>query len=78
MKAETKISLQVQLVLPEDCSERLQQHFAGLRDPPAFYRVIMPLGQVLDGMFFTEYIKKGTRLANVTTSVPTGSFRAIS
>ncbi|KAI2617686.1 ribonuclease P 40kDa subunit [Hypomontagnella submonticulosa] len=50
----------VDLILPEELAQLVKDNITG--DPsraPIFYKVIMRLGQVLEGDFFTEYIKIG-------------------
>ncbi|KAJ0374006.1 hypothetical protein COL26b_007717 [Colletotrichum chrysophilum] len=49
----------VDLILPQECYELVHQKLAKELAPPTFHRVVMTLGQVLDGAFFTEYIKRG-------------------
>ncbi|CAK7562468.1 MAG: hypothetical protein SEPTF4163_000314 [Sporothrix epigloea] len=58
---------QVDLVLPRACADEVQKKLA--RRPPTFTtqpqryaRVVMTLGQVLQGTFFTEYVKAGSIL----------------
>ncbi|KAI8316171.1 hypothetical protein K4K61_010062 [Colletotrichum sp. SAR11_59] len=48
----------VDLLLPQECYELMHQKLAKELGPPTFHRVVMTLGQVLDGVFFTEYIKR--------------------
>ncbi|KAI8190042.1 hypothetical protein KHU50_011339 [Colletotrichum sp. SAR 10_65] len=48
----------VDLILPQECYELVHQKLAKELAPPIFHRVVMTLGQVLDGAFFTEYIKR--------------------
>ncbi|KAL2756468.1 hypothetical protein ACRALDRAFT_1081689 [Sodiomyces alcalophilus JCM 7366] len=52
----------IDLVLPEECYELVKQKLVEQRCPPVYHRVIMTLGQILDGLFFNEYIKKGNIL----------------
>ena len=55
--------MQVDLVLPEELLELVRDKITG--DPsraPVFSKVIMKLGQILEGDFFTEYIKIGNLL----------------
>ncbi|KAF4902226.1 hypotheticall protein [Colletotrichum viniferum] len=52
----------VDLILPQECYELVHQKLAKELAPPTFHRVVMTLGQVLDGAFFTEYIKRGNIL----------------
>ncbi|OTA55592.1 ribonuclease P 40kDa subunit [Hypoxylon sp. EC38] len=50
----------VDLILPEELLQLVKDKITG--DPsraPVFYKVIMKLGQILEGDFFTEYIKRG-------------------
>ncbi|KAI1804926.1 ribonuclease P 40kDa subunit-domain-containing protein [Daldinia bambusicola] len=50
----------VDLILPAELTQLVKDKLTG--DPsraPVFYKVIMKLGQVLEGDFFTEYIKIG-------------------
>ncbi|KAI0834385.1 ribonuclease P 40kDa subunit [Hypoxylon sp. FL0890] len=50
----------VDLILPEEVLQLVKDKITG--DPsraPVFYKVIMKLGQILEGDFFTEYIKIG-------------------
>ncbi|KAI1467678.1 ribonuclease P 40kDa subunit-domain-containing protein [Daldinia caldariorum] len=50
----------VDLILPAELTQLVKDKLIG--DPsraPVFYKVIMKLGQVLEGDFFTEYIKIG-------------------
>lgn len=51
---------QVDLVLSQEALQRLQLKFGQDDYAPAYHRVIMRLGDVLDGEFFTQYIKIGT------------------
>ena len=48
--------IQVEMILPEELYEVLKEK---LRMHPAYSRVTMPLGALLEGEFFNEYIKKG-------------------
>ncbi|KAF6834503.1 ribonuclease p protein subunit [Colletotrichum musicola] len=52
----------VDLILPQECYELVLQKLVKEMAPPTFYRVVMTLGQVLDGAFFNEYIKTGNIL----------------
>ncbi|KAK6227597.1 ribonuclease P 40kDa subunit [Colletotrichum tabaci] len=52
----------VELVLPQECYELVRQKLVKELAAPTFHRVIMTLGQVLDGAFFNEYIKRGNVL----------------
>ncbi|KAI2472668.1 ribonuclease P 40kDa subunit [Annulohypoxylon bovei var. microspora] len=51
----------VDLILPEELLQVVKDRIAGNPDQgaPMFYKVIMRLRQVLEGAFFTEYIKIG-------------------
>ncbi|KAI1401305.1 ribonuclease P 40kDa subunit [Hypoxylon fuscum] len=53
----------VDLILPEEVTELVKDRIIGkLGRTPVFHKVIMTLGQVLEGDFFTEYIKIGNVL----------------
>ncbi|ROT36729.1 ribonuclease P 40kDa subunit [Sodiomyces alkalinus F11] len=52
----------IDLVLPDECYELVKQKLVERRAPPVYYRVVMTLGQILDGLFFNEYIKRGNIL----------------
>ncbi|GKT83966.1 ribonuclease P 40kda subunit [Colletotrichum tofieldiae] len=52
----------VELILPQECCEVVHQKLVMDVAAPTFHRVIMTLGQVLDGAFFNEYIKRGNIL----------------
>ncbi|GJC80507.1 ribonuclease P protein subunit p40 [Colletotrichum liriopes] len=52
----------VELILPQECCEVVHQKLVKDVAAPTFHRVIMTLGQVLDGAFFNEYIKRGNIL----------------
>jgi ribonuclease P/MRP protein subunit RPP40 len=49
----------VDLIMPEECYEPLRRKLIEERPAPRYYRVTMPLSAMLDGLFFTEYIKIG-------------------
>jgi ribonucleases P/MRP protein subunit RPP40 len=49
----------VELVLPEELYELIWSKVERQLKPAQYARVIMKLEDVLDGAFFTEYIKKG-------------------
>ncbi|KND87560.1 Ribonuclease P protein subunit p40 [Tolypocladium ophioglossoides CBS 100239] len=51
--------LKVDLIVPRECYAVLHQKLVEQRQQPCYARVTMTLGQVLEGDFFTEYIKKG-------------------
>lgn len=53
------MKIKVDLVLPDECYELVKQKLVDERASPVFYRVVMTLGQILDGLFFNEYIKRG-------------------
>lgn len=55
-------SLQVQLILPEELYEIIKNGFITQHSSPRYSRVIMPLGALLEGEFFNEYIKRGNVL----------------
>lgn len=51
---------QVDLILPQDLLQVVKDRIESQsRLVPSYYRVIMTLGQILQGNFFTEYIKIG-------------------
>ncbi|KAL0935923.1 ribonuclease p mrp protein subunit pop1 [Colletotrichum truncatum] len=52
----------VDLILPQECYELVHKKLVEELAAPTFYRVAMTLGQVLDGAFFNEYIKRGNIL----------------
>lgn len=45
--------------MPEECYELVKRNLVEQRDAPVYQRVTMTLGQILDGAFFLEYMKKG-------------------
>ncbi|KAK5996616.1 hypothetical protein PT974_01953 [Cladobotryum mycophilum] len=51
----------IDLIIPQGVYEIVRQKVTQ-REAPAFYRVSMTLGQVLETQFLTEYIKKGNIL----------------
>ncbi|CAK7272339.1 hypothetical protein SEPCBS119000_005072 [Sporothrix epigloea] len=58
---------QVDLVLPRVCADEVQKRLAerpqtATTQPQRYARVSMTLGQVLQGSFFTEYVKAGSIL----------------
>ncbi|CRK31696.1 Ribonuclease P protein subunit p40 like [Verticillium longisporum] len=53
---------QVDLVVPEECYELVKRNLVEQRNAPVYQRVTMTLGQILDGAFFLEYMKKGNVL----------------
>ncbi|CAK7201772.1 hypothetical protein SEUCBS139899_004487 [Sporothrix eucalyptigena] len=58
---------QVDLVLPRTCADEVQKKLAERPSmtrtrPQRYARVVMTLGQVLQGTFFTEYVKAGSVL----------------
>ncbi|KAK2016719.1 ribonuclease P 40kDa subunit [Colletotrichum eremochloae] len=55
-------TIHVELILPQECYEAAHQKLVKELAAPTFHRVIMTLGQVLDGAFFNEYIKRGNVL----------------
>lgn len=46
------------MIIPQDIYEAVAQKMAE-REAPAYYRVVMTLGQVLETKFLTQYIKLG-------------------
>lgn len=51
---------QLELVVPQSSADIVQKTLASAR--PRYARVVMTLGQVLEGAFFTEYVKAGNML----------------
>lgn len=51
--------LQVDLILPAEVHDAVSEQLAKASKPPRYSRVVMSLGDVLQGDFFTEYIKRG-------------------
>jgi hypothetical protein len=49
----------VDLILPAEVHDAVSEQLAKTTGPPRYSRVVMSLGDVLQGDFFTEYIKKG-------------------
>lgn len=49
----------IDLIIPQECHAVLRQKLVEQRQQPCYARVTMTLGQVLEGDFFSEYIKKG-------------------
>tara|TARA_R110002033_G_C3692739_1_gene219846 strand:+ start:297 stop:437 length:141 start_codon:yes stop_codon:yes gene_type:complete len=45
--------------LPEELYEIIKKEFLTEISKPSYSRVILPLGALLEGEFFNEYIKKG-------------------
>ena len=54
----------VDVILPQEIYEMLRHHLVVGNPPPSYYRVTMSLEQVLQGDFFTEYIKRGQCSSN--------------
>lgn len=50
----------VDLILPQESYDVIRQALVNERPPPEFQRVTMPLGEIVSGDFFREYIKIGT------------------
>ncbi|KAH8649943.1 ribonuclease P 40kDa subunit-domain-containing protein [Xylariales sp. PMI_506] len=49
----------VDLIVPQDAFEKLRMKLAQDAYSPGYSRVIMKLGDILDGEFFTQYVKVG-------------------
>ncbi|KAH8193722.1 hypothetical protein TruAng_012110 [Truncatella angustata] len=49
----------VDLILPQEAAEKFRMKLAQEAYSPTYHRVIMKLGDILDGEFFTQYIKVG-------------------
>lgn len=52
-------AMQVDLVLPQESWDLVREALQGVSPPPEFCRVAMSLPQILQGEFFTEFIKIG-------------------
>lgn len=50
---------QVDVVLPQESFEKIRMRLAQDSFSPTYQRVIMKLGDILDGDFFTQYVKVG-------------------
>jgi ribonuclease P/MRP protein subunit RPP40 len=50
---------QVDLILSAELHDAVSEQLAKAKEPPRYSRVVMSLGDILQGDFFTEYIKKG-------------------
>lgn len=53
-------SVQVDLILPQEAADKLRMKLAQESYSPTYHRVIMKLADILDGEFFTQYIKVGS------------------
>ncbi|RGP66245.1 ribonuclease p mrp subunit pop1 [Fusarium longipes] len=49
----------VDLILPAEVHDAVSEQLAKTSEPPRYSKVVMSLGDLLQGDFFTEYIKKG-------------------
>lgn len=49
----------VDLILPVEVHDAVSKQLAKTDEPPRYSRVVMSLGDILQGDFFTKYIKKG-------------------
>jgi ribonuclease P/MRP protein subunit RPP40 len=49
----------VDLILPAEVHDAVSEQLAKTEGPPLYSRVVMSVGDILQGDFFTEYIKKG-------------------
>lgn len=50
------------MILPEEIYEIVKRDLLNVRMNPVYSRVILPLKAIVDGEFFTEYIKRGRNL----------------
>ncbi|EFX00359.1 ribonuclease p protein subunit [Grosmannia clavigera kw1407] len=50
---------EVDLVLPKECAEEAQKRLVAARPSYCFMRMVMTVGQILEGDFFKNYIKAG-------------------
>ncbi|KAF5574808.1 ribonuclease P MRP subunit POP1 [Fusarium pseudoanthophilum] len=53
----------VDLILPSEAYDAACQQLSNTQNAPRYARVVMSLGDILQGDFFTEYIKKGKNYA---------------
>ncbi|KAI1029573.1 hypothetical protein LB503_007976 [Fusarium chuoi] len=53
----------VDLILPSEAYDAACQQLSNARHAPLYSKVLMSLGDILQGDFFTEYIKKGKQFA---------------
>lgn len=53
-------SSQVELIFPEEIYEIIEKDLWTEHSSPTYCQVILPLLSLVEGVFFTEYIKKGT------------------
>ncbi|KAF5696283.1 ribonuclease P MRP subunit POP1 [Fusarium globosum] len=53
----------VDLILPSEAYDAACQQLSNARHAPRYSKVVMSLGDILQGDFFTEYIKKGKQFA---------------
>ncbi|KAG5665881.1 hypothetical protein KAF25_010006 [Fusarium avenaceum] len=49
----------VDLILPTEAYNAVSEQLANTQKPPRYSRVVMSLGDIVQGDFFTEYIRKG-------------------
>ncbi|KAM0268662.1 hypothetical protein ACHAPA_004906 [Fusarium lateritium] len=49
----------VDLILPTEAYDAVNEHIANTQKPPRYSKVVISLGDIVQGDFFTEYIKKG-------------------
>ncbi|KAF4999695.1 hypothetical protein FGRMN_2260 [Fusarium graminum] len=49
----------IDLIVPTETYDAAYEHLANAQKSPRYSRVVMLLGDILQGAFFTEYIKKG-------------------
>ncbi|KAI6768200.1 hypothetical protein HG530_006209 [Fusarium avenaceum] len=49
----------VDLILPTEAYDAVREQLANTQKPPRYSRVVMSLGDIVQGDFFTEYIRKG-------------------
>ncbi|KAM0555718.1 hypothetical protein ACHAPJ_006109 [Fusarium lateritium] len=63
----------VDLILPAEAHEAAHEQLANAQKPPRYSKVMMSLGDILQGDFFTEYIKKGDVLMLSEGQTTTGT-----
>jgi len=59
----------VELILPEEIYQIIKIEFIAQRSNPKYSRVILPLGALLEGEFFNQYIKRGKHLIRLLVAL---------
>jgi len=63
-------AFQVDLIVPQQCYDALHETVTRSSRQPCYSRVTMALGQILQGSFFTEYVKTGMLPTRSRVPVP--------